>query len=255
MPCGKCVLCINRRGSEAATRIQLETHGTDGQALAVTLTYADEHLPAGGSLNLGDCRAFLKRVRAHLAHHEGKRLRFFIQGEYAPAPSYRPHYHGALWGFWPKDAVKFGKGRDAYWESSWLQSAWGKGRIHLQELNAGTAGYIASHTLAKIAGALEDVPAGRAQPKRIMSQGLGRHFYRLYGDQLRRCDFVVVDGRRQPLPRYFDKLTERHDSALLDEIKAERQVRARQHPERRDPARLKAKAEILLCRARSKRRR
>lgn len=61
----------------------------------VTLTYDDEHLPGGGSLNPRDATLFLKRIRKAL---EPAKIRYFLVGEYGEQTN-RPHYHAAVFGY------------------------------------------------------------------------------------------------------------------------------------------------------------
>lgn len=248
VPCGRCDLCIHRSAGEWSNRLIWEAQGLNGQAFAVTLTYANDQLPRDGSVDMEGVRAFIKRLRSRLDYHQGKRLRYFVAAEYSPAPSFRPHYHGCIYGFWPSDAVSMGgKGRSAIWTSPLVEGAWGHGHIAIQELTPGTARYVAGHAMSKLTPQAS-IPPGLAPAGRCMSQGLGRDFYARFGGDLRRVDFAVIDGQRVPLPRYFDKLTERLDPLLLDDLKAERQRKALDRPDSRDPARLRAKAEILRSR-------
>lgn len=248
VPCGRCDLCIHRAAGEWSNRLIWESHGLNGEAFALTLTYADDKLPRDGSVDIEAVRGFIKRLRRRLDYQQGKRLRYFVASEYSPAPSFRPHYHGCIFGFWPSDAVSLGgKGRSAMWTSALVEGAWGQGHIAIQELTPGTARYVAGHAMSKLTPQAS-IPAGLAPAGRCMSQGLGRDFYARFGDGLRSLDFAVIDGQRVPLPRYFDRLTDRVDPGQLAELKAERQRKALERPDSRDPARLEAKALILRSR-------
>lgn len=93
-PCGRCDPCRRQRKRLWTHRILLESQLHSDNAF-VTLTYAEDHLPAGASLVKRDYQLFLKSLRKH--HHPG-RLRFFAVGEYGDEGG-RPHYHLALFGY------------------------------------------------------------------------------------------------------------------------------------------------------------
>lgn len=91
--CGQCLPCrINRRRTWAA-RLMLEATQHE-HSLFVTLTYASEWLPAGGTLVPRDVQLYLKRLREEVAP---VRIRFYAVGEYGKRLS-RPHYHLMLYG-------------------------------------------------------------------------------------------------------------------------------------------------------------
>ena len=59
VPCGKCLACRIARRQEWSMRVIHELAGyTD--AVFLTLTYADDHLPDNGSLVVADLQKFLR---------------------------------------------------------------------------------------------------------------------------------------------------------------------------------------------------
>lgn len=65
----------------------------------MTLTYAEDHLPALGSLVKRDYQLFLKSLRKWVRTLDPlKKIRYFAVGEYGDEGG-RPHYHLALFGF------------------------------------------------------------------------------------------------------------------------------------------------------------
>lgn len=97
-PCGRCHFCRERRARDVAHRIDLEASLHPSSAY-VTLTYADDQLPAGGALSLRDMTLFLKRLRKAAAEADRSwKLRYYYVGEYAPR-TLRPHYHVVLYGY------------------------------------------------------------------------------------------------------------------------------------------------------------
>ena len=239
LPCRKCELCLKARKAELVTRLVMEgwSHPS-GQSMCATLTYAPEHLPALGSLSKRDAQLVVKRVRIHVWRMLKLRIRAHVVGEYSPKLM-RPHYHVIFFGWWPADAEYRGKSRSGRPEfrSAVLSELWGKGDVSFQAFSAAAAGYVAKHQASKLRrkGAAE---LAQVQPDgswrflapefelRPLRPGLGARFFEKYREQLLAHDFSVIDGRRVPLPKYFDTLAERADPARLADLKAERALRA-----------------------------
>lgn len=98
VPCGKCLLCRDKKASEWCFRAICESRYSTTIPLFVTLTYASENLPADG-VDKREVQLFLKRLRYHLSEEFGDiNLRYFACGEYGSKFG-RPHYHLILWNF------------------------------------------------------------------------------------------------------------------------------------------------------------
>ena len=83
-----------KRSREWAIRCVHEASLNDVNCF-LTLTYDDDHVPAGLSLFYPDFQAFMKRLRARFSN---VRVRFYMCGEYGDNFD-RPHYHALLFGF------------------------------------------------------------------------------------------------------------------------------------------------------------
>ena len=97
----------------------------------------------------------MKRLRRHF---KGRRIRFFMCGEYGPA-TMRPHYHALLFNvnfFDRRSRGKSGSGFPLY-ESALLTRLWGFGFATVQDLNPQTVGYCTRYVVDKVTGdAAED---------------------------------------------------------------------------------------------------
>ena len=93
--CNQCMHCRINRRREWVARLKLEAMSYDITWFA-TLTYAEEHLPAGGTLVPDHCTRWLKRLRKRLDNIYGEKLRYFLVGEYGDTTE-RPHYHAILY--------------------------------------------------------------------------------------------------------------------------------------------------------------
>lgn len=130
-PCGQCLPCRINRRRLWTHRILLEAKCHE-RSIFTTLTYAPDHLPAGGSLDRGALSGFVKRFRKN----HGRKLRFFGVGEYGDQ-SGRPHYHVVLFGVGPS------AGPD-------VEKSWSFGHVDVRELSAELAQYVAGYVVKKL---------------------------------------------------------------------------------------------------------
>lgn len=100
VPCGKCLLCGNKKKASWALRAKLETATSIYKPIFVTLTYQDKFLPQFG-LDKKEIQNFLKRFRINYKrmYDVDIHLRYMCCGEYGMDDSYthRPHYHMLFW--------------------------------------------------------------------------------------------------------------------------------------------------------------
>ena len=95
VPCGKCLICRDRKKNDWAFRALCESQFSDTLPIFVTLTYNDACLPSHG-VSKDDIQRFLKRLRYYLeCDYPGTRLRYFFCSEYGKN-THRAHYHGLL---------------------------------------------------------------------------------------------------------------------------------------------------------------
>lgn len=100
-PCGKCDECLVNKRQEILNRCILEYASNPQPPIFFTLTYDDAHLPSNG-VSREDVTRFVNRLHIELRKHFDYCLpvRFLIFSEYGSDPRYtfRPHYHGLLFG-------------------------------------------------------------------------------------------------------------------------------------------------------------
>lgn len=104
VPCGKCLLCTEKRAMEWTTRAICETASCEFPPVFVTLTYKDAKLPSDGVMK-EDVQKFLKRFRINWLRMYGHQLnlRYFACAEYGSKYG-RPHYHLQMWNLPHKSA-------------------------------------------------------------------------------------------------------------------------------------------------------
>lgn len=99
-----------------------------------TLTYDQDHLPPGSTLNPQDCTLFLKRLRKSIG--KDRSIRYYLVGEYGDQ-SQRPHYHAAVFGMHES-------------ENDRIHDCWGHGSTFTGGLTYDSAQYIAGYVTKKL---------------------------------------------------------------------------------------------------------
>lgn len=162
-PCGQCLACQINKRRVWTHRMLLESYKHDASCF-ITLTYTDDNLPNGGSLELSkrDVQLFVKRLRKRLAKELGSDLgkfRYYICGEYGPTTG-RPHYHGILFGV------------SAAYEDI-IDEEWGMGKTEIYSATTETMQYVAGYVTKKIVRPSKE--DGRQKEFALMSRkpGLG----------------------------------------------------------------------------------
>nr|QJB19047.1 MAG: replication initiator protein [Microvirus sp.] len=237
LPCGSCFGCKLERARQWAVRVVHESKMHDENSF-ITLTYDEQHLPAGrcscvrphsaGSVCVDDFQKFLKRLRERLSP---RRIRFFACGEYGEKLG-RPHYHAILFGWFPQDAVCVKRSGDmSLFTSSLLSSAWGLGHTSVGLVSMDSASYVANYASKQVKTNREDEAcrlAGRSREFLIMSRrpGIGRRWIDTYEDDVFPSDEVIVRGRSTRPPRYYDTVVGERRPLLLAGVKIRREKSA-----------------------------
>lgn len=266
IPCGHCDGCRIDRSRDWANRcmLELEYHK---EAWFVTLTYNDEHLPYGKTvdestgelievptLSKRDWQLFMKRLRKLT----GQELRFFMCGEYGPK-TYRPHYHAIIYGLYLDDIKPFsqrmlGKKVYQYYVSDSLQKAWSVvqfdcqgakvrsplGHVLLGKVTWETCAYVARYCLKKAYGsAAEFMKQFGLTPEFVLMSrrpGIARQWYDDHPD----CydyDFINIStdagGKKVRPPKYFDRLFDADQPEVMAQLKEKRQMFAEQQKKAR----------------------
>lgn len=271
--CGHCMSCRIADASMWGIRCLHEAslYGMPNNAFA-TFTYKPESLPAYGNLEPRDMQLMLKRLRKSLG---SQRIRFYLCGEYGGKTS-RPHYHALLFNYWPADAKywrKSGSGDDLYRSVS-LEQIWPQGNVEFGRVTFQSAGYCARYLMKKIGGAqaLEHYailgpdgrPAVDAETGEILTRqpefarmsnrpGIGAGYVQRYGKQIAQAtDYVIVNGRKMPVPEYYYRWIARDDPERIAAIKQAHEDKAREGWRDATPARLAVREQVLLARVNQK---
>ncbi len=249
IPCGQCIGCRLEKSRQWAVRMTHEAQLHDATCF-LTLTYDNEHLPADESLDVEHWKLFAKRLRKHInkdrmkirpasARPPVKKFRFFHCGEYGDKKG-RMHLHAAIFGLdFHEDRKKAKKHKshsgqeNQLYTSATLDRIWGQGECTIGDLTFESAAYIAQYVTKKLnSGKKLTVIDPRKQPYATMSRrpGIGAEWFKKFYSDVYPRDEVVVRGKKQKPPIYYDKLLEAKDPELMARIK-----RARRKASLNDP--------------------
>lgn len=226
VPCGGCDGCRVERARQWAVRCMHEASRHDDNAFA-TLTYSDEYLPAGGSLDKRALQLFFKRLRKAISP---RRVRYYAVGEYGSQFG-RPHYHALLFGYDFSDKVRLQeRGGSTVWSSHSLAELWPYGLHELGSVTFASASYCAQYMVGKarkpVLGVDADGVATELEPEfSVMSRrpGVGADWLDTFGDEVYRTDGVVVNGKLSRPPRYYDtRFRDLHDEPAFEEVRLAR---------------------------------
>ena len=191
VPCGRCVSCRLNYANSWSTRIVCEAKQWQYSSF-VTLTYDDDHLRFGEkgnpTLDKKDCQDFFKRVRKDL------KMRYFLGGEYGSLG--RPHYHFCCFS---NDSRIVDL---SFWEKHWKF-----GFVYVGTLSRNSANYVAKYCVKKLGGKASEIYnlKGILPEFALMSRrpGIGYDYITKFKEMVKNNGFVVVDGKKQSIPKYF----------------------------------------------------
>lgn len=251
IPCGGCIGCRIDRSQQWAVRLMHEANYWD-QKCFVTLTYDELTVPSNGSLCKDHHQKFLKRLRK--AH--GGKIKYFLCGEYGET-TYRPHYHAILFGIDFADRKRAAKNAqgDQLWVSDSLDKIWSHGNCWIGDVTHESCAYVARYIMKKVTGKAADEHYMRVdengecyhlQPEYIamsLKPAIGKQHYERYKSDFFPRDYAVSRGKQVPVPKYYDRLLERENPELLEELKQARVKRAKSSPDN-TPDRLRVRETV-----------
>lgn len=217
----------------------------------ITLTYDDDHL-VSPSLQYRDFQLFMKRLRRQVGP-----LRFFACGEYGE--ELRPHFHALLFGVGFPDRKFFKKG---LYRSPTLEKVWPHGYSSVGSVTRQSAAYVARYSCSKVTGAAAiehyrrvDIRTGEIIDvvpefgRMSLRPAIGYTWFQKFWPEVAKArDGVIVDGKRLPCPRYYDRLLEVTAPDLCDARDFDRYVRSREFQEDCTPERLAVREAVVQAR-------
>lgn len=156
-PCGLCMPCRINKKRRWVGKMVLEAKYTTNDSSFITLTYAPERLPKDGSLEPWVLRHFTQRLKRSGVGS----FRYFYVGEYGDQ-TFRPHYHGILFGVPPTFEKKI--------REAWQFNGTPIGHVMVGPVANGAISYVAHYCTKKLTGAGDERLGGRRPEFTRMSQ-------------------------------------------------------------------------------------
>lgn len=250
LPCGQCVGCRLERSRQWAMRClhEAKMHKTNA---FITLTYDDDHVPAGEQLVHEDFQKFVRRLRKAYAPN---RVRYYMCGEYGGQLG-RPHFHACLFNIDFPDKTYWGttESKAKLYRSETLERLWPYGFSSIGDVTFETAGYVARYCMKKITGHNAKLWYGDRKPEynaMSLKPGIGKTFLEKWKTDIYPNDYVIVNGTKVKPPKYYDKIIEKENTEQYEEIKYKREIEGRLRYEDNTERRLNDKE--IVCSARIK---
>lgn len=256
LPCGQCVGCRLARSASWAVRCVHEASLYDSNCF-ITLTFKEEYLPPDMSLDVRYFQLFMKRLRKRF----GVGIRFYHCGEYGEKYG-RPHYHACLFNFDFPDKVYWRKSKTGYpiYRSEILEELWPYGLSEIGTVTFESAAYVARYIMKKVNGDAADMHYERydvntgevfwLKPEyTTMSRrpGIAKDWYDKFKSDVFPDDFLVVDGRKVSVPRFYSDQYELTNPEEFATIKKLRIRNAKLHKDNNTPERLAVRETVKLA--------
>lgn len=241
LPCGQCVGCRLERSRQWAMRCIHEAQ-THEENCFITLTFNEEELfkrERPLSIDVREFQKFMKRLRKK---YPNKNIRYMHAGEYGDK-SGRPHYHAILFGIDFNDKKLYTiRNSHRLYTSQTLDTVWGFGFTSIGDVTFESAAYVARYCMKKITGDVAlskyqvfdedtgEILYDRDPEYATMSKNpaVGKAWFEQFKGDVYPKDYVTINGRKMKPPKYYDKMLEKSDPFMFDEIKEERIIKGKE---------------------------
>lgn len=211
--CGKCLICRRKKAFELASRCVLHASLYPRNCF-LTLTYDETRKGYHNDFCYKDIQDFKKRYRQHVWRSEKRRIEVFNVHEYGR--NGKKHWHLIVFGHGFDDQELHSR-RNGFplYTSKVLERLWPFGFSTIGDVSEGSALYQAQYSQKDF----QYGHAGSAKKSHSKHAGIGRPYFLLHFEQILLLGFVPFGGRKLPVPRYFEKLADKHFSHFYDPSK------------------------------------
>lgn len=203
--CGKCLFCRKKKAYELACRCVLHA-SLYNENCFLTLTYDEKKEGYHNVLDYSDIQRFKKRLRSYVSRNfNGRKIEIFNVHEYGK--NRKKHWHLVVFGFDFEDKEIFTyKNGIPLFKSKRLQSLWNAGFGSIGDVTEASAMYQAQYMEKDFKNHF-----GASQFRsKSQHSGIGKKYFLNHYRQILRLGFIPINGRRLPVPRYFERLADKH---------------------------------------------
>lgn len=277
LPCGRCQGCRLDQAADWALRCEHEAkqhRHDDGSPnnCFITLTFSDEGLAKREeeqgthpqSLSVRDWQLFAKRLRKELGP-----FRFMMSAEYGEGELKRPHYHALLFGQdfnEDKQLWSIRNGNPSF-RSATLERLWPYGFHDIGLLVPETINYVCRYVMKKQLGKNRRQPIERLDTRTggvvsvsaefaLMSRGgkhghgIGSTWWNEFKSDAFPSDFLITQGRKTRVPRYYLNRLTKEDPDAARKIRAKRAKKAKEMEKTEEDKHKRLKAKEAITEAR-----
>lgn len=217
--CGKCLHCRKKRAYELACRCVLHASLYRDNCF-LTLTYDEKKEGYHNNFEYSDIQKFKKRLRKHC---EPKRIEIFNVHEYGK--NGKKHWHLVVFNYSPHTEPDQGGERDctihtrsngiSLYVSKTLSRLWPYGFNTVGDVSAASAMYAAQYVNKDF----KNGNTHNSKKSHSKHSGIGKPYFLKHYKQILSLGYVPFDGRKLPVPRYFQRLAHKHFCHYYDRSK------------------------------------
>lgn len=202
--CGKCLFCRKKKSLELAKRCVLHA-SLYLENCFLTLTYDEKKEGYHNELDYTDIQKFKKRLRSYCFRKDGRRIEIFNVHEYGR--NGKKHWHLICFGFNPIDRVLYTTSNLLpLYTSGVLSRLWPFGFHTIGDVSEASAMYQAQYTQKDI----KNGNCANGRKSKSNHSGIGKPYFLKHYKQILSLGFIPMDGKKMPIPRYFQKLAHKH---------------------------------------------
>lgn len=199
--CGKCISCRKKRAYELACRCVLHASLYKHNCF-ITLTYDENKKGYHNNFEYSDIQKFKKRLRKHC---EPKKIELFNVHEYGK--NGKKHWHLICFNHDFQDkTIHTKKAGIPLYTSNKLLDLWPHGFNTIGDVSAASAMYTAQYVNKDF----KNGNTHNAKKSHSKHSGIGRPYFLKHYSQILRLGYVPIEGKKLPVPRYFQRLAHKH---------------------------------------------
>lgn len=208
--CGKCLFCRKKKAYELASRCVLHASLYEENCF-LTLTYDEKKKDYHNDFQYSDVQKFKKRLRADVKRRTGRTIQIFNVHEYGR--NGKKHWHLIVFNWQPEDKDLFttNSGIPLY-TSERLSHLWPHGFSTIGDVSEGSAMYQSQYMEKDF----KNSNVSNNKKSHSKHSGIGRDYFLKHFKQILTLGFVPINGKKMPLPRYFEKLAKKHWAHYYD---------------------------------------
>nr|QJB20963.1 MAG: replication initiator protein [Microvirus sp.] len=208
--CGKCLICRKKKSYELAARCVLHASLYKDNCF-ITLTYDEKKEGYHNELQYEDIQKFKKRLRSYCHRKFNKKIQVFNVHEYGT--NGKKHWHLIVFNHNFSDKQPYFKTKSGtLYISNQLQKLWTYGHHTIGDVSLASAMYQAQYMEKDI----KNNYCTSKKKSKSNHSGLGKDFFFKNYKQILELGYVPFDGKKLPIPRYFEKLAKKHYCHFYD---------------------------------------